>query len=415
MYNKSTGAPANILGDPVAEQNLINYLKLGTYSGVVITHFEDIYKDNLALNTYTQLASLIASLHNAGIPVVIGQYRSDDDKRKPVNSKLDMDDYLSGIINYNQTTFISLPKGIFDGILLDYEFWQSDYGQSAVNSFAQVNAGWKIYKTLCTEIKTAVNNPLNHFRYTAAWIGRVLDPSEAIWDVNDDGTNGGAGDTHQAVINQIDSYQFDRIVLAFFLTDFINPLNYSVYDDPSKFLKRDQNAPANQQEIKWFMRLWYFSNNNYNTNIIPNFHAGFGNLALQTAPKLQHYLLGTTGTYFANNPSYLPDAEKEFVNEFYDPTIFSHYTGTGPSWSWNSINLRQGFEWFRFEIGVLDFANLSSRPNDSKHHFYIECSSPFKQSLQIELSNKTAKQANQIKIKVSPQPTVNLAIITISN
>jgi hypothetical protein len=298
--------------------------------------------------------------------------------------------------------------------LLDYEFWQSDYGGAPVNSFEKVDSGWVAYQSLCADMITARNNPANHLKYAATWIGRILEPEEKDWDVDGDGTIGinlDPDDTYQAIMDKIDSYGMDRIVLAFFLTDktYLSPSHFS--QQPIAFLQRDGVGVNTINETDWFMRLWYFSNNSINTNIVGNFHAGYGNTTTSANPKLVNYLLGQ-GYY--TTPSYLADAEHIFLDQFNDPAIFTNYLNTGPTWG--SINLFQGFEWFRYEIGPLEFASIATRPNDAIHPFYNTCHLPNRLSYTMPVSFTNGNTHNaEVQLSIAPQPLQKFGNVYVSN
>ena len=367
VYNVAPNV-VSVLGDSTGEAHLIEYLTTLKYTGVVITHFEFIainHTDSIP-DLFIQLDSLIARMHLSGIPVVMAQFRGDEKNLTPDSSFARMNKALDSLKVYNNSASV---MGRFDGLMLDYEIWNDDYGGTKPDSnrYDYINTGWNYWKRLADSVMAASNNTIYHLPLTAVWVGNICNPDTILQldtIVKTDSID------HRLMISKIDSFQFDRVVLSFFLKDtlIIGP---SIQRDPTAFLLRTSD------QADWFNRLWYFGHDslsstakNYPTNIIPNFHAGYGDEQHNWNPKLIYYLSGTDT--WAPTKHYLCQAEQIFDGQFYDTVAFHNHDIPYGQRYWGSVNINGGFEWFKYQIGPLEYDSLNDRLGDAIHssHYY---------------------------------------------
>ncbi|HQV01573.1 MAG TPA: hypothetical protein PLO59_10460, partial [Bacteroidia bacterium] len=340
--------------------DLSNYLTTLKYSGIVVTHLEDVFKSADSTQLKNCMAQVVAVLHNAGVPIILNQFRTGEEAMQADSSKNLMLKLLSSSILYNQNV-TALQR--FDGLLLDYEFWGEDYALDV--DFAQINDGFLYFNEIATEFTAAKANPNNHFKILAMWIGNTVFACDTC-DFNGDGLFGDstihARPDDEALMNMFDSHGFDRIVLSFFLDDLLDSANTTKFDDPLTFLTRQ--ASGNKIN-NFFARLYYLGENAYPTYVIPQFHSGKGNGTLSNT-KLENYLNGT-GPYWgppygSGAPHYLHEVEQTFVGQYFDPNIFDIQNINGNilivNKNWGTTTIKSGFEWFRYQLGPLDYANL---------------------------------------------------------
>jgi len=404
--------------------NLVNYLATLQYSGVVITHLEDIFIDSASITLQSQLHLVNAVLHKRGIPIILNQFRANEIKRKPTVSKNNHLDYLNQSNLYNQTAPV-LSR--FDGLELDYEFWQKEYGKANswdsavvppvfIPPFAHIYTGYQNYLTIAHAFKTAKADTANHYKLLAQWIGLVFDCD--TFDVNANNTAPEAAD-NAALMYTFDSLQFDRNVLSFFLDDKLNDSSgYAIFKDPLTFLQR---SAIGVKINHYFARLYWLGQNNYPTNVVPQFHAGTG---VNGNPNLELYLSGSgtwAGTPHANNiPHYLNEVEQEFASQYFDPNIFASQN-QGPTilitnTTWGTTTIMQGFEWFKYQIGPLDFDSLPARHNDKTKSMYWACASTQRLHSQtpvpVALNFQTT---HNVLLRITPKPVTDIATLYIDN
>jgi hypothetical protein len=404
--------------------HLVTYLSTLKYSGVVITHLEDIFEDSAATTLQTQLQQVVTTMHTHGIPVILNQFRGNEINRNPTVSKNKELDYLVLSNLYNQTA-PALAR--FDGLELDYEFWQRGYGKADgwdtiggipvfILPFANIYTGYQNYLTIANAFKLAKADTANHYKMLAQWIGQVFDCD--TFDVNANDSTQEVAD-NAAFMYTFDSLQFDRLVLSFFLEDTLVSNNpYNPLKDSLAFLKR----PAIGNEInQYFSRLYLLGQNNYPTNVIPQFHAGIGD---DGTPRLQDYLLATPGTYWAGTPSsglphYLNEAEQEFQNQYndQDPILFTYQgLSSNDPYHFGTTNIFGGFEWFRYQIGPLDYDSLAIRANDKIKAWHWVCGSTERINSN-QLLNPLSLNSNvtSVVLSLNPQPIVTNSTLYIKN
>jgi hypothetical protein len=388
--------------------DLSSYLSTLKYSGIVITHLEDVFKNADSTQLKNCMAQVVASLHNMGFPTILNQFRTDEEDMTAIDSRDFMIKHLSSSILYNQTV---QPLERFDGLLLDYEFWGEDYAMNT--GYAEINDGYRYFDAIAHEFTAAKANPANHFKTLAMWIGNTVFACDTC-DFNGDGFSGNntihARPDDEALMNMFDSQQFDRLVLSFFLDDEVTPANSTnPFKSPITFLQR----PASGNNInQFFARLYYLGENNYPTNVIPQFHAGYGN-GTASNPKLENYLNGTGPwwTLLANGngaPRFLHEVEQIFHDQYYDPLIFASQGQNivAPNDNWGTTAITKGFEWFRYQIGPLDYSTLGARANDKIKIYHWTCGSTLRLSQPAtHVATLTNTNANaMVELSVTPQP-----------
>jgi hypothetical protein len=394
--------------------HLVSYLSTLKYSGAIITHLEDIFEDSAATTLQTQLQQVVTTMHTHGIPVVLNQFRGNEINRNPTVSKNKELDYLALSNLYNQA---APPLARFDGLELDYEFWQKVYGRANrwdtiggipvfILPFANIYTGYQNYLTIANAFKLAKADTANHYKILAQWIGQVFDCDSLNLDLD---TIFNEVDDDQALMYTFDSLQFDRLVLSFFLEDTLVSNNpYNPLKDPLAFLKR----PAIGNEInQYFSRLYLLGQNNYPTNVIPQFHAGEGDGG---DSKLIKYLHGT-GSWWGL-PHYLNEAEQEFQNQYndQDPILFTYQgLSSNDPYHFGTTNIFGGFEWFRYQIGPLEFAQLSARINDKIKSTYNPCVSVLRtinNATHIAVTSKVTYQERAIINVVVTGSSITLTV-----
>ena len=419
LYNSAVNQFYDILGDSLKEDSLITYLDTMHYSGIVITHFEDIrihrfdspYVD-VHHDLYTSLRNFIKKARLSGLQNIICQFRTDEHTRIPDSSYSRMIRNLDGLINYNDSSYVLDSTGItaFNGNLLDYEFWQDRYGTAHVDtipandsSYYYINQGFEKFKLLCDTFIDIRNNTSHHLPIAAVWIGRICDPDKYL-DVNNDLVTD--SNDYIYMLHTLDSFQFNRIILSFFLTDTLVSLsNYNTSKDPTAFLLR-----TNAKQQQWFDRLYWLGQNNLPTHVVPNFHAGYGDESdpNDMKPKLVKYLEGI-GPYWTQT-HVLDNAERVFYIQYYDSTTF--LTHNQP-FGWGSVDIWQGFEWFRYEIGPLEYASISTRLTDRVHWYHNKCAVALPYPPAARLS--TTKDNNAMTVSIYPNPSSGDATLLVDN
>ncbi len=406
VYRKSSSNDSlDILGNDSNTYKLKTYLTTLKYSGIVITRFEDIVNDNYdsTITKYTQLHALIDTLRSAGIANIVCQFRSNEKDSAPSVSFAAMDKLLDSLIVFN-TQAGSTYKTRFNGLMLDYEIWNDDYGIGDTNCrFCDVVTGWQLFKQLCDSFTTASNNAANHLPTSVVWIGNICHV-DTLLDLDGSGSDTTTAVDHQIMISKIDSFRFDRVVLSFFLDDSLVSA-YNVNVDPTAFLLR-----TNQKQANWFRRLWYFGHDTLNipTQIIPHFHAGHESPGGGFTPKLENYLNGTGPYWTAFGKHYLYQAETEFMEQYNDDqTMITHFSHDS---IWGSINI-DGFEWFRYNIGPLEYDSLATRLDDAKKCVqYI--SLPLREQTYYNFYNS---KNDAITVQAYPNPSTGYVNIKIEN
>jgi hypothetical protein len=76
----------------------------------------------------------------------------------------------------------------------------------------------------------------------------------------------------------------------------------------------------------------------------------------------------------------------------------------------------KGFEWFRYEIGPLEFASIATRPNDAIHPFYNTCHLPNRlcYTMPVSFTNGNTYTA-VVKLSIAPQPLQKFGNVYVSN
>ena len=80
------------------------------------------------------------------------------------------------------------------------------------------------------------------------------------------------------------------------------------------------------------------------------------------------------------------------------------------------VTISKGFEWFRYQLGPLDYANLPARFNDGIKSYYWTCGSTLRmaavnQPIQITSQNATGN----VLLTLTPQPITQTATISLNN
>ena len=80
------------------------------------------------------------------------------------------------------------------------------------------------------------------------------------------------------------------------------------------------------------------------------------------------------------------------------------------------VTISKGFEWFRYQLGPLDYANLPARLNDGIKSYYWTCGSTLRmaavnQPIQITSQNATGN----VLLTLTPQPITQTATISLNN
>ena len=68
--------------------------------------------------------------------------------------------------------------------------------------------------------------------------------------------------------------------------------------------------------------------------------------------------------------------------------------------------LSKGFEWFRYEIGPMDVASITTRPADAVHPFYNPCYLPNRLSNQTIIPVTTGNTFYAASVTITPQPLI---------
>jgi hypothetical protein len=420
VFNNGQAA-SNIL-DPVNGINWSRLIDLGTYlstlkySGIVITHTEDLYKGSTAdiAALSQQMTTLLTQLHLWGIPVILSQFRGAEKIVGPNASYNNMVDYLNATtaFNYANNLLGNNCIGCFDGLELDYEFWQKGYGGN--NDYNSIETGFVKYKNLANLFLNAKASPAFHLKKLAMWVGSIfVFENSYSWDVDMDGTPNTVAD-NISLMTSLDSLQFDRFVLSYFLDDKLP--STSVYHDPLNFLKRPPLSSSNKAN-SLMSRLYYLGQNTYPTNVIPQFHSGSADDDDNTPiPQLERYLEGTG--YWAPTLHYLYQPEEEFISQYFDPYIFDEQNLPGNTIitdkNWNTSNIYHGFEWFRYQIGPLEIAQLPSRLAYARKAQYNCIANPMRISTSYTLGSNSTNLNSDLKLEITPQPLVNKGTLQIN-
>jgi hypothetical protein len=147
-----------------------------------------------------------------------------------------MVDYLNATtaFNYANNLLGNNCIGCFDGLELDYEFWQKGYGGN--NDYNSIETGFVKYKNLANLFLNAKASLAFHLKKLAMWVGSIfVFENSYSWDVDMDGTPNTVAD-NISLMTSLDSLQFDRFVLSYFLDDKLP--STSVYHDPLNFFKK---------------------------------------------------------------------------------------------------------------------------------------------------------------------------------
>jgi hypothetical protein len=368
IYNKAV-SQYNIL-DTLSTINttrlnqLTQYLKTLKYSGVVVTHMEDIFNSNHEAHLLGQMEQVIAQLHKAGIPIALNQFRSNEIERNYVVSSNKMYDFLKRSNTYNQTV---ADHSRFNGLELDYEFWQDGYGNVAAGAYTHIASGDSIFRIICDSFRVAKSDTANHYKILSMWIGTVFACND--YDVNLNGIPNERADD-SLLMHMFAEQRFDRMVLSFFLKDELDSadnISSSPNENPLAYLLRPPAPNEPNRPNQYFARLYYLGQDSIRCNVVPQFHSGLG---ADSTARLQNFLNGQ-GSYWQNAPNngaknYLHQAEEEFVNQFFssDTMIWYDQGLFGAERTWGNANITKGFEWFRYLIGPLDYDSLSTRLDD---------------------------------------------------
>jgi hypothetical protein len=164
-------------------------------------------------------------------------------------------------------------------------------------------------------------------------------------------------------------------------------------------------------------RLYYLGQNTYPTNVIPQFHSGSADDDDNTPiPQLERYLEGTG--YWAPTLHYLYQPEEEFISQYFDPYIFDEQNLPGNTIitdkNWNTSNIYHGFEWFRYQIGPLEIAQLPSRLAYARKAQYNCIANPMRISTSYTLGSNSTNLNSDLKLEITPQPLVNKGTLQIN-